>query len=193
VRRYRHLAHKEEEKFENTLKRDVEGVLEEEMSEHLGVDYRELTPTRKGERNGYYERNLVKIERLKIPRDRESEFCTEVFERYRRVTGNVEAAILEMYLSGISTHKIAGVTAALSKVRIGKHVVSRIAGRLGEQQRAWRERPLKEKAYLYPYLDATYLKVNWGGNVTDLALLAAPGVNEDGFREVLAVKVAGGE
>jgi transposase-like protein len=53
------LACKEEEKFENTLKRDVEArvregvgavleeVLEEEMSEHLGVDYLELTPIRR--------------------------------------------------------------------------------------------------------------------------------------------------
>jgi putative transposase len=101
-----------------------------------------------------------KIERLKLPRDRESEFVTKVFERYRRVTGNVEEAILQMYLSGISKRKIAGVTSALSKVRIGKDVVSRIAGRLGEQERAWRERTLKRKTYPYLYLDALYLKIN---------------------------------
>src|SRR3712207_7827124 len=50
---------------------------------------RELTPTRRGERNGYYTRNLVtpagKIERLAVPRDREGEFVTEVFERYKRI------------------------------------------------------------------------------------------------------------
>ena len=34
--------------------------------------------------------------------------------------GDVEEAVLEMYLSGISVRKIAGVTDALSKVRIGK-------------------------------------------------------------------------
>ena len=40
----------------------------------------------------------------------------------------MEEAVLEMYyLSGISVRKIAGVTGALSKVRIGKHAVSRIA------------------------------------------------------------------
>jgi transposase-like protein len=41
--------------------------------------------------------------------------------------------------------------------------------------------------------DATYLKVNWGTSVTNLALLACVGVDEEGFREVLAVEVAGGE
>jgi transposase-like protein len=48
-------------------------------------------------------------------------------------------------------------------------------------------------AYAYLYLDAVYLKVNWGGSVTDLALLVAIGVNEQGFREVLAVEAAGAE
>ncbi len=75
--------------FEHDVKRDVqarvregvkavlEEVLEEEMTEHLKAGYRELTPTRRGERNGHYTRNLVtpagKIERLEVPRDREGE------------------------------------------------------------------------------------------------------------------------
>jgi transposase-like protein len=98
-----------------------------------------------------------------------------------------------MYLSGISVRKIAGVTDALSKVRIGKDAVSRIASRLEEQQKQWRERSLEEKEYPYLYLDATYLKVRWGASVSSLALLVCVGVNEEGFREVLAVEVAGSE
>ena len=193
--------------FEHDVKRDVEArvregvkavleeVLEEEMAEHLEAGYRELTPTRRGERNGYYQRILLtpagKIERLAVPRDREGEFVTEVFERYKRMTGDVEEAILEMYLSGISVRKIAGVTDALSRVKVGKDAVSRIASRLQEEQKRWRERSLKDYPYLY--LDATYLKVRWGASVTSLALLACVGVDEQGFREVLAVEVAGSE
>ncbi len=195
--------------FEHDVKLDVEArvrqgvkavleeVLQEEMSEHLQAGYRELTPTRRGERNGRYTRNLLtpagKIERLKVPRDREGEFVTDLFERYKRMTGDVEEAILEMYLSGISVRKIAGVTEALSKVRIGKDAVSRIASRLQEQQKEWRGRSLEEKEYPYLYLDATYLKVRWGARVTSMALLACVGVDEEGFREVLAVEVAGSE
>jgi putative transposase len=196
-------------RFEQHIERDVqarvregvkavlEEVLQEEMTEHLEAGYRELTPTRRGERNGRYTRNLLtpagKIERLEVPRDREGEFVTEVFERYKRMTGDVEEAVLEMYLSGISVRKIAGVTEALSKVRIGKDAASRIASRLEEEQKAWRERPLGEKEHPYLYLDATYLKVRWGASVTSMALLACVGVDEEGFREVLAVEVAGSE
>ncbi len=71
--------------------------------------------------------------------------------------------------------------------------MSRIASGLQEQQREWRERSLEEKGYPYLYLDATYLKVRWGARVTSMALLAAVGVDEEGFREVLAVEVAGSE
>jgi putative transposase len=195
--------------FDHDVKRDVEArvrqgvkavleeVLEEEMAEHLEAGYRELTPTRRGERNGHYQRNLLtptgRIERLKVPRDREGEFVTELFERYKRMTGDVEGAVLEMYLSGISVRKIAGVTEALSKVKVGKDAVSRIARRLEEEQREWRRRSLKEKEYPYLYLDATYLKVRWESSVSSMALLACVGVDEDGFREVLAVEVAGSE
>jgi transposase-like protein len=56
-------------------------------------------------------------------------------------------------------------------LRIGKDVLSRIAARLEEQQRSWRQRPLLEKSYPYLYLEATYLKVNWGASVTSIALL----------------------
>jgi putative transposase len=195
--------------FEHDVKLDVEArvrqgvkvvleeVLEEQMSEHLKAGYRELTPTRRGERNAYYQRNLLtpagKIERLEVPRDREGEFVTEVFERYKRMTGDVEEAVLEMYLSGISVRKIAGVTEALSRVKVGKDAVSRIASRLQEQQKEWRERSLEEKTYpylYYPYLylDATYLKVRWSARVTTMALLVCVGVDEEGFREVLAVE-----
>ena len=195
--------------FEQDVKMDVEArvrqgvkavleeVLEEEMTQHLQAGYRELTPTRRGERNGRYIRNLLtpagKIERLEVPRDREGEFVTEVFERYKRMTGDVEEAVLEMYLSGISVRKIAGVTDALSKVRIGKDAVSRIARRLEEEHKEWRERSLEEKQYPYLYLDATYLKVRWAARVTTMALLVCVGVDEEGFREVLAVEVAGTE
>jgi putative transposase len=155
-------------------------------AEHPEAGYRELTPTRRGQGNAYYTRNLLtpvgKIERLAGPRDRQGEF---------RTTGDVEEAILEMCLSGIFVRKIASVTDAPNRVRISKDVVSRVTSRLEEQQKAWRERPLKVRGYPYLYLDATCLKVRWGKSVTNLPLLACVGVDEEGLREVLTVEAAG--
>jgi transposase-like protein len=62
--------------------------------------------------------------------------------------------------------KIAGGTEALSRAKAGKDAVSRITSHLEGQQRGWRERSLEEKSYPYLYLDATYLKVRWGGRAS---------------------------
>ena len=67
------------------------------------------------------------------------------------MTGDVEEAVREMYLSGICTRKIVGVTDALSWVKFGKDVVSRISARLEEEQSDWRKRPLGHMAYPYLY------------------------------------------
>jgi putative transposase len=73
------------------VKAVIEQVLEEEMTEHLAAGYRERTPSRRGERNGHYTRDLItpagRIAQLRVPRDREGTFLTEVFERYKRMTG----------------------------------------------------------------------------------------------------------
>ncbi len=82
------------------------------------------------------------------------------------MTGDVEEAVLETYLSGISVRKIAGVTEASSRVKVGKDAVSRIAPRLQEEQKGWRERPLKEKAYPYLYLDAAYPRRSAGARAS---------------------------
>jgi len=92
------------------VKAVIEQVLEEEMTEHLAAGY-EGTPSRRGERNGYHTRDLItpagRIAQLRVPRDREGTFLSEVFARYKRMTGEVEEAVLEMYLQGVSTRKVA--------------------------------------------------------------------------------------
>jgi transposase-like protein len=178
------------------VKAVLEQILEEEMSEHVGAARRERNPSRTGERNGSYGRDLItpvgKIEQLRVPRDRDGTFTTQVFQEYHRSTGEVEDAVLEMWLQGISQRKIAQVTEKLGAVRIGKDAVSRIAQRLEDDLVAFQARRL-ERAYPYLFLDATYLKVNWGSHVGDIAVLVAVGVSQQGFREVLAVETYAGE
>ena len=121
-------------------------------------------------------------------------FLTEVFERYRRMTGSMEEAVLEMYLQGVSTRKIEQITGKLSGVHISKDATSRITARFDEAFAAWRTRQLdRERSYPYLYLDATYLKARWAGAVRSVALLVAVGVSDEGYREVLAVEAAAGE
>lgn len=185
-----------DDRIREGIKAVLEQVMEEELTDQLQAGPRERTSSRSGERNGHYERSLVtavgKVEQLRVPRVREGQFLTEVFDRYRRMTGNLEEAVLEMYLQGVSTRKIEQITGRLSGVKISKDATSRIAQRLDDVLSEWRTRRL-DRIYPYVYLDATYLKVNWAGAVRDMALLTAIGVADDGIREVLAVESAVGE
>jgi transposase-like protein len=74
------------------VKAAIGQALEEEMTEHLAVGY-EGTPSCRRERNGFYTRDLItpagKMAQLWVPWDREGTFLTEVFARYKRMTGEV--------------------------------------------------------------------------------------------------------
>lgn len=187
-----------EDRVRDAIKGVLEQVMEEEMDSQQQARHRERTERRRGERNGHYGRGLTTtaghIEQIRVPRAREMPFLTEVFERYRRMTGSLEEAVLEMYLQGVSTRKVEEITGKLSGTRISKDAVSRIAGRFDGVFAEWRTRQLdRERTYPYLYLDATYLKARWAGAVRDVALLVAVGVTDEGFREVLAVEAAVGE
>src|SRR5690606_41334376 len=80
----------------------LEQFIEEEMVAQLQARLRERTARRRGHRNGHHVRGFTTeaghIEQIRVPRARELPFLTEVFERYRRMTGSMEEAVLEMYL-----------------------------------------------------------------------------------------------
>ena len=60
----------------------LEEVMREELDVVIGVGWGESSPKRKGYRNGYYSRDLAtttgRIEALRVPRDREGQFHTQV-------------------------------------------------------------------------------------------------------------------
>nr|WP_244422663.1 transposase [Ktedonobacter racemifer] len=87
----------------------------------MGASWGECTPNRRGYRNGSYTRDLVtstgRIEDLKVPRDREGKFHSQVFERYNRYEPEVAEALTQMFVSGTSTHKVGEVASTLMGVR----------------------------------------------------------------------------
>jgi putative transposase len=98
----------------------LEGVMREELEALIGVGWGESSPKRKGYRNGFYARDLAttsgRIEDLQVPRDREGQFHTQVFERYRRYEPQVAQGLTEMFVAGTSTHKVGEVAQTLMGV-----------------------------------------------------------------------------
>ena len=126
----------------------LEGVMREELDALIGVGWGVSSPRRKGYRNGSYTRDLVttsgRIEDLQVPRDREGQFHTQVFERYRRYEPQVAQGLTEMFVAGTSTHKVGKVAETLMGVAPSASAISRLNRDLEQQFTAWRERRLQE-------------------------------------------------
>ena len=91
----------------------MQQILEAEMSDALGAEPGERTQARLGYRAGHYPRTLItrvgKLE-LRVPRDRDGRFSTELFERYQRSEKALVSALAEMYVQGVSTRKVKAIT-----------------------------------------------------------------------------------
>jgi putative transposase len=150
----------------------LQQVLEAEMDEALQASKGERTAGRLGYRAGYYNRMLVTrvghIE-LRVPQDRQGRFRTEVFERYQRSEKALVAAMLEMYVQGVSTRKVKTITEELCGHEFSSSTISRIVQKLDEE------------------------KVREEGAVRSQAVLVAIGINWEGRRNILAVELASRE
>ena len=167
----------------------IEAVMREELEKCVGAQWGECTPSRTGYRNGSYTRDLVtstgRIEDLSVPRDREGQFHTQVFERYARYEPEVAQALTEMFVSGTSTHKVGKVAEKLMGVAPSASAVSRLNQTLTEQFAAWQERPLLTH-YRILYLDGIHFTVRHGTQTDSTIILTALGVDLEGKKDVLA-------
>ena len=174
----------------------LEEVMREELDVLIGVGWGESSPKRKGYRNGYYSRDLAtttgRIEALRVPRDREGQFHTQVFERYRRDAPQVADGLTEMFVAGVSTHKVGQVAQTLMDVAPSASAISRLNGNLEQQFTAWRERHLPEH-WRVLYLDGIHFSIRHGDQVDATIILTALGVDLDGNKEVLALRACAEE
>lgn len=183
------------ELFKRLLKESLQEVLEAEMTEVVGAGPSERTAERSGYRAGYYSRSLItrigKLE-LRVPRDRDGRFSTELFERYQRSEKALVSALAEMYVQGVSTRKVKAVTEELCGHAFSASTISQINKGLDGALGRFANRPLEE-AYPYLILDARYEKVRIDGVIRSQAVLIAIGINWEGRRQILAVELANRE
>jgi putative transposase len=162
-----------------------------ERAEYLGAEPYQRTEERRSYANGFKGKTvnsrLGKLE-LRVPQTRDSEFYPSALERGERSERALKLAIAEMYVQGVSTRKVAKITAELCGLEVTSTQVSRAAKLLDEELEAWRNRPLAAVEYLI--LDARYEKVRVDGTVRDCAVLIAIGVLPGGNRSVLGVSVS---
>jgi transposase-like protein len=154
-----------------------------------GAQRYERNEERKDTRAGSYPRQLQTKAgevSLKVPKLRNLPFETAIIERYKRRESSVEEALVEMYLAGVSVRRVEDITEALWGTRVSPATVSDLNQRIYAQIEEWRQRRI-EGEFAYVYVDGIWLKRSWGGEVRNVSVLVAIGVDEEGFRHVLGV------
>jgi putative transposase len=174
----------------------LELMMREELDAFIGAAWGECSPTRKGYRNGSYTRNLAtstgQIEDLKVPRDREGQFHTQTFERYSRYEPHIAEGLTQMFVAGASTHKVGEVAQTLLGVAPSASTISRLNQSLTQQFEAWRQRPLQAH-WRVLYLDGVHFSIRHGDQADATIILTALGVDLEGNKEVLALRVCAEE
>ncbi len=174
----------------------IEAVMIEELDALIGVGWGECSSKRKGYRNGSYTRDLAtstgRMEYIKVPCDRESQFHTQVFERYSRYEPHIAEGLTQMFVSGVSTHKVGEVAQTLLGVAPSASTISRLNQSLTQQFEAWRKRPLQEH-WRIVYLDGVHFSIRHGDQADSIIILTALGVDLAGNKEVLALRACAEE
>src|SRR5262245_48630522 len=181
-----HLDQLVRQSVEDTLN----ALLQAEADQLCGARRYERSPDRLDTRAGNYARQLqtkAGTVTLTVPRLRKLPFETQIIERYQRRESSVEEALIEMYLAGVSVRRVEDITAALWGTKVSASTVSELNQKIYAQIEAWCNRAL-EGEHPYVYLDGIWLKRSWGGEVRNVAVLVAIGVNRDGHREILGVR-----
>jgi putative transposase len=185
----------EDDALKKLMQTLLQELLEVEMDQALLAGKSERTGGRLGYRSGHYPRALVtrvgKLE-LRVPQDRQGRFSTELFARYRRSEKARVAALMEMYVQGVSTRRVKAITEELCGHEFSAAAFSDINKKLDEELTRFMTRRLDEE-YPYLILDARYERVREGGVGHSRAVLITLGIGWDGRRQVLAVELANRE
>lgn len=172
-----------------TVEDALNAMLDAEADDMCNAQRYERSPDRVDTRAGHYTRKLHtkagEVE-VKMPKLRKQIFETAIIERYRRRDISIEEAIVQMYLAGVSVRRVEDITEALWGTRVSSGTVSKLNQKVYQHIERWRTHPI-EGEFAYVYLDGLVLKRSWGGEVKNVSVLAAIGVDQDGFRRILGV------
>jgi transposase-like protein len=175
----------------------LQELIEAELTATIGAAPGERTPERVAQRNGHRPKLLSTpagdVE-VAIPKLRTGSFFPELLEPRRRVDRALWAVIMTAYITGTSTRKVDDLVRALGcDSGVSKSTVSRICVGIDADVTVLRTRRLDHQAFVYVWLDATYVHVREHRHVVSKAVVIATGLRADGHREVLGLDVGDSE
>jgi putative transposase len=179
------------EKLQQAVRTALISVLEAEVDAFIGAVHYQRTEQRRDYRNGYYRRSLDTtighISDLPVPRTRKG-YQTQLFERYHRRRDDLDQAIGEMFVAGVSMARVGEVVETLTGTKPSASTVSRVFPTLEAEYAQWKSRRLAQR-YAYAFTDGTYFTVIYNDEGCKMPILAVVGITQTGERDVLAFRV----
>lgn len=166
-------------------------LMDLEVETLAGAGYGERSPQRQTQRNGYRDRRWRTRAGdldLQVPKLRRGSYFPSFLEPRRATEKALVAVIQEAYIHGVSTRAVDDLVQAMGGTGVSKSEVSRLCTEIDERVQAFLQRPL-EGDWPFIWLDATYVKARRNNRIVSLAAIIAVGVNTDGRREVLGMKI----
>ncbi|KXT74908.1 Mobile element protein [Streptococcus sp. DD10] len=184
-----------DEFFRSSLETAMNDLLQAELSAFLGYEPYAKTGYHTGNsRNDTYYRHFEtkygKVD-LMIPRDRNGEFSTALLPSYARRDDHLEAMVIKLYQTGVTTREISDIIERMYGHHYSPSTVSNIAKVSQENVSAFHKRQLKPQNSVL-YLDGTFLTLR-RGTVSKECVHIALGITYDGYKEVLGYEIAPNE
>src|SRR4051812_38755534 len=192
------LAEASPDLMRQLLQTMINALLSADADAVVGAEYGRPSPGRVAQRNGYRHRDLdtrVGTIEVAVPKLRKGTYFPEwLLERRKRAESALITVVADCYLAGVSTRRMDKLVKTLGIDSLSKSQVSRMAADLDQIVEDFRHRPLGAAGpFTFVAADALTMKVREGGRVVNAVVLVATGVNGDGHREVLGMRVATSE
>jgi len=167
-------------------------LMKAELTHVLGRGDYERSKGNPNHRNGSYPRNFcikgIGEVAIKVPRDRNGEYQTQVLPRSKRYEDRIAEDLSIMYLTGISTRTLAMLSKRLIGREISHEEVSKANRELTGAVEKWRNRDLSQEKIKYIFVDGVIFKMRIEGSIENTPVLVAIGVTETGARLVLGLQ-----
>ena len=125
--------------------------------------------------------------RVKVPRDRNGTFSSNVVARHERMDPRIREDMAVLHLAGLSTRTLAMISRRLLGVEVSAKTVTNSLAVVEANAKNWLQRPLTGR-YWALYVDGTNFAVQRRGSTEKEPSLVVLGVDETNRRSVLAIE-----
>jgi putative transposase len=178
--------------IKKTVGQYLTALMNTELTNFLGREPYERGKDEVNHRNGTYDRNFtlkgIGEVQVKIPRDREGDFKTNVIPRSKQYEEEISRDLSLMFLTGISTRSLSMISRRLIGRRISHTEISHANTDLTEAVEKWRMRNLSQELIKYLFVDGVNFRMRLGRSIELIPVLVAIGVTEKGHKLVVGLQ-----